>query len=66
MNRAGFQRPSSHGRPAALAGQATVEALLIVCLVVMALVMLPDNAVERVLIAIEGRHQAILKYVGTP
>jgi hypothetical protein len=49
-----------------LAGQATVEALLIVCLVVMALVMLPDNAVERVLIAIEGRHQAILKYVGTP
>jgi len=45
MNRAGFQRPSSHGRPAALAGQATVEALLIVCLVVMALVMLPDNAI---------------------
>lgn len=66
MNRAAFRRLPPQGRAAAAVGQATIEALLIVCLVVMALVMLPDNAVERLLIAIEGRHQAILKYVGTP
>lgn len=49
-----------------MSGQAATEVLLVLCLIVMALVMLPDSAIERVLVAVEGRHQAILKHVGAP
>ncbi|MBM3406734.1 MAG: hypothetical protein FJY25_05310 [Betaproteobacteria bacterium] len=48
------------------AGQASLEALLILTLVVLALVAMPDNVIERLMIAIEGRHQAILKHVAMP
>ena len=48
------------------AGQASLEALLILSLLVLALVAMPDNVFERLMIAIEGRHQAILKHVAMP
>ena len=48
------------------AGQASLEALLILSLLVLALVAMPDNVIERLMIAIEGRHQAILKHVAMP
>lgn len=49
-----------------LAGQASLEALLILALLVLALVAMPDNVIERLMLAVEGRHQAILKHVSMP
>jgi hypothetical protein len=66
MNPNRYHRNPLQGCPAFMSGQAATEVLLVLCLIVMALVMLPDSAIERVLVAVEGRHQAILKYVGAP
>jgi hypothetical protein len=49
-----------------IAGQAAAEAMLILSLVIMALVLMPDSAIERLMVAIEGRYQAILNYAGKP
>jgi hypothetical protein len=48
------------------AGQAAAEAVLILSLVIMVLVLMPDSAIERLMVAIEGRYQAILNYAGKP
>jgi hypothetical protein len=47
-------------------GQAAFETALIVAMIALMLVVLPDSAIERLLIAIEGRHQAILRHATTP
>lgn len=49
-----------------IAGQAAAEAMLILSLVVMVLVLMPDSAIERLIVAIEGRYQAILNHAGKP
>ncbi len=49
-----------------IAGQAAAEAMLILSLVIMALVLMPDSAIERLMLAIEGRYQAILNHAGKP
>jgi hypothetical protein len=49
-----------------IAGQAAAEAMLILSLVIMALVLMPDSAIERLIVAIEGRYQAILNHAGKP
>jgi hypothetical protein len=49
-----------------IAGQAAAEAVLILSLVIMVLVLMPDSAIERLMVAIEGRYQAILNYAGKP
>lgn len=48
------------------AGQAAVETVLIVSLIVLVLVMLPGSAIEHLLLAIEGRYQAIFRYAAMP
>ncbi|MFZ9505417.1 MAG: hypothetical protein ACO29W_00335 [Burkholderiaceae bacterium] len=47
-------------------GQAATEVMLILSLVIMALVLMPDNVIERLMVAIEGRYQAILNHAGKP
>lgn len=47
-------------------GQAATEALLLIALVVLSLVMLPDSAVETLMVAIEGRYQSIVRYAVMP
>ncbi|MBU6188176.1 MAG: hypothetical protein KGR68_02565 [Betaproteobacteria bacterium] len=49
-----------------IAGQAAAEAMLILSLVIMVLVLMPDSAIERLIVAIEGRYQAILNHAGKP
>jgi hypothetical protein len=49
-----------------IAGQAATEVMLILSLVIMALVLMPDNVIERLMVAIEGRYQAILHHAGKP
>ena len=49
-----------------IAGQAAAEVILILSLVIMALVLMPDNVIERLMVAIEGRYQAILNHAGKP
>jgi hypothetical protein len=53
-------------RPSGQAGQAAFESVLVLALVCLAVVAMPDNAVERLMLAVEGRHQAILRHAGTP
>ncbi len=50
----------------AVAGQAAIEAILVLALIVLVIVLLPDNAIERLMLAIEGRHQAILRHAEMP
>lgn len=47
-------------------GQAAGEAVLIVALIVLVIVMLPGSAIEHLLLAIEGRYQAIFRYSAMP
>lgn len=59
-------RPQVAGPSRRVAGQAAAETLLILSFVIMALVVMPDNAIERLMAAIEGRYQAILSFAGKP
>jgi len=58
--------PNTQGAYRREAGQAATETVLIIVLVALALVLLPDSAIERVWLAIEGRHQAILRHAAMP
>ena len=47
-------------------GQSALESLLVLGLVGLIVVLTPDNALEQLLIALEGRHQAILRHAAMP
>lgn len=49
-----------------IAGQAALEVMLIVAWLVLILVLLPDNSIEKLLVAVEGRYQAIVRHAGMP
>ena len=51
---------------ARIAGQAALEVMLIVAWLVLVLVLLPDNSIEKLLVAVEGRYQAIVRHAGMP
>lgn len=60
------QRSTPRNAHSREAGQAAAETVLIIVLIALVMVLLPDNAIERVWLAIEGRHQAIIRHTAMP